>query len=317
MKKIARALFILGLAGALIGWLFILGLAGALIGWMLSAPNPLDPEQIAVLPKGTASAGEQVFWAGGCASCHSAPKVKGNTEEKAGLLLELKTPFGIFRAPNISPHPEFGIGQWDLGDFTNAMKRGVRPDGAHYYPAFPFTSYAKMSDQDVADLWVFMKTLPSSDVEVVDHSLPFPFNIRRGLGLWKLLYLDTQPVLKIENSNPVLERGRYLVEALGHCSECHTPRNVIGGPDKSRWMAGGVGPEGKEKISNITPHKDGIGAWSEADIAYALESGFKPDFDSFSSNMVDVQKNMARLPETDRKAIAAYLKAIRPVPGKP
>ncbi len=303
-KKFARAIF-------------VFGLSCAVIGWVLSAPNPLSQEQISALPKGNAVAGEQVFWAGGCTSCHSVPKAKGNAKLVLSGGHELKTPFGIFRVPNISPDPKFGLGEWKLADFTNAMKRGIRPDGSHYYPAFPFTSYAKMSDQDVADLWAFMKTLPGSDVKIADHSLPFPFNIRRGLGLWKRLYLDTNPVLVIEKDNPVLRRGRYLVEALGHCGECHTPRNVIGGPDKSRWMAGGIGPEGKEKIPNITPHKDGIGAWSEVDISYALESGFTPEFDSFGSSMVDVQENMARLPETDRKAIAAYLKAIRPVSGKP
>ena len=295
----------------------ILGFAGAVIGWVLSAPNQLSADEIASLPTGQASAGEQVFWAGGCTSCHAAPKTKGKDKLVLSGGLELKTPFGIFRAPNISPHLEAGIGSWSLADFINAMKRGVSPKGSHYFPAFPYPSYARMSNQDAADLWAFMKTLPQSEVQVADHSISFPFNIRRGVGLWKFLYMDENPILEIDTSNPQLLRGRYLVEALGHCGECHTPRNALGGPDNSRWLAGGVGPEGKEKIPNITPHKDGIGSWSGADITYSLESGFTPEFDSFGSSMAAVQENMARLPLSDREAIAAYLKAVKALPTKP
>ncbi|MEE9375138.1 MAG: cytochrome c, partial [Rhizobiaceae bacterium] len=274
-------------------------------------------KQIAQFPSGDAKNGEMVFWAGGCASCHAADKAKG----VAKLLLtgghELKTPFGIFRAPNISTDKRVGIGAWSLGNFANAMKNGVRPDGSHYFPAFPYTSYTRMTDKDVADLWAFMKKLPESANKVADHSIPFPFNIRRGLGLWKWLYLDKTSVLQVANENSELLRGRYLVEALGHCGECHTPRNIIGGMDKTRWLAGGVGPEGKEKIPNITPHKDGVGDWSKVDLAYGLETGFTPEFDSFGSSMVAVQENMAKLSALDRNAIALYLKSIGSIAGKP
>jgi len=293
----------------------VLGTIAAVALWVLSAPDPLSTEEVAALPEGDATRGETIFWAGGCTSCHAAPGAKDDAKLVLAGGLELSTPFGTFRAPNISPDPENGLGNWSLEDFANSMKRGVTPDGQHHYPAFPFTSYARMTDGDVSDLFAFLKTLPPSNNAVPDHDLGFPFNIRRGLGLWKLLYLDPTPVVALDNPDEKLTRGQYLVEALGHCGECHTPRNPIGGPDKSHWLAGGVGPEttssGKpEKIPNITPHETGLGGWSEKDISYSLETGFTPEFDSFGSSMVAVQENMAKLSAEDREAIAAYLKAV-------
>jgi len=289
--------------------LFLIGLA---VFWTLTRSNA-DFEAAAKLPKGDPLAGEQVFWAGGCTSCHAAPKAKGEAKRVLAGGAELKTPFGIFRVPNISTHRTLGIGSWSLADFANAMRRGVSPKGEHYYPAFPYTSYARMNDRDVSDLWAFMKTLPESDNPVSGHDVGFPFNIRRGLGLWKRLYFDPAPIRAL-STDPVIARGQYLVESIAHCGECHTPRNAIGGPDNSLWLAGGVSPEGKERIPNITPHKDGIADWSKADIVNSLETGFTPEFDSFGSSMTDVQENMAKLPISDLQAIAAYLKSIPAVP---
>jgi mono/diheme cytochrome c family protein len=144
------------------------------------------------------------------------------------------------------------------------------------------------------------------------HRLGFPFNIRRGVGLWKLLYADDAPIAEIDEGDTQLARGRYLVEALGHCGECHTPRDFAGGPKRDLWLAGAPNPEGRGRIPNITPAGT-IADWSQADIAYYLESGFTPEFDSVGGSMVDVQENMAKLPAADRDAIAAYLKAIPPV----
>lgn len=278
--------------------------------WFLSAPNLLDPKRLATLPNGDVANGKTMFWAGGCASCHAAPKAKGEAKLQLAGGLELKTPFGTFRAPNISPDNENGIGGWSNADFANAMLKGITPNGSHYFPAFPYTSYARMNDKDVMDLWAFMKTLPQSPNKVADHDVPFPFNIRRAVGLWKWLYFKPKKVVELANASPQILRGQYLVEGPGHCSECHTPRNLIGGYDFSRWLAGGPSPEGNEFIPNITPHKTGIGDWAESDIAYSLESGFTPSFDTFGSSMVDVQENMAELSADDRNAIAAYIKAI-------
>ena len=288
----------------------LLAAIGSAVFWVLTLPNTLKPDQLAAFPAGDATAGETMFWAGGCASCHSAKGAKGDAKLVLSGGVELKTPFGTFYAPNISQDLQLGIGDWSLGQFANAMKRGVSPDGEHYYPAFPYTSYARMTDKDVADLYAYFKTLPKDDTVSKPHELGFPFNVRRGLGLWKTLYLDPGPVIAIENGNAQLERGRYLVEGPAHCGACHTPRNLIGGPNTTKWLAGGPAAEGTGSIPNITAHASGLGGWSAGDIAESLKTGFTPEFDSFGSSMADVQENMAKLSDEDRAAIAAYLKLI-------
>ncbi|MEM7303335.1 MAG: cytochrome c [Pseudomonadota bacterium] len=288
----------------------IIGLVAAIVLWVLSAPATLSEQQIAAFPAGDAAKGENVFWAAGCASCHSAPKAKGDAQLTLTGGRGFATPFGTFFAPNISTDKEHGVGSWSLGDFANAVLLGTTPDGAHYFPAFPFGTYARMTHGDVADLWAYFQTLPADKTASKTHDVPFPFNVRRGVGLWKLLFFSTEPVLAFDNPSEQLKRGQYLVEALAHCGECHTPRNPAGGMRLDRWLAGGKAPEGDEVIPNITPHEDGIGDWSATDIVYSLETAFTPEFDSFGSSMVEVQENMARLPKSDREAIAAYLKAV-------
>jgi mono/diheme cytochrome c family protein len=230
--------------------------------------------------------------------------------------LVLKSDFGDFVAPNISPHPTDGIGAWSAADFANAMLRGVSPQGSHYYPAFPYPSFARMTPADVADLWAYLQTLPAAEGRPPLHAIGFPFGFRRGIGLWKLAYLDPAPVVEIDPADPVLARGRHLVEAVGHCGECHTPRNFAGGPDRSRWLAGGPAPEGDGRIPNITPGGD-LGRWSPGEIANFLETGITPEFDVVGVAMAEVQRNMSSLPPADRTAIAAYLKVVPPVPAKP
>jgi len=227
---------------------------------------------------------------------------------------ELKTEFGTFVAPNISPDPQTGIGGWTDEDFINAMQYGVGPDGQHLYPAFPYTSYARVAVPDLLDLHAYLQTLPATDNAPGPNALSFPFTIRRGLGLWKHLNLDPAPVAPVSD-DPVVARGQYLVEGPGHCSECHTPRNALGGLQKAAWMSGGPNPDGPGTIPNITPHDDGIASWSEGDIAYYLESGFTPDFDSAGGTMVAVIRNTSQLPAEDREAIAKYLKSLPALPG--
>ena len=299
------------LAGKLALSAAVLAGASALAFWWLTAPRVLPAEVVAAFPPGNAAEGERIFWAGGCASCHAAPGAEGEARLALPGGLQLKTGFGAFIAPNISSHPTDGIGAWNIGDFANAMQRGVSPDGRHYYPAFPYTSYARMTPDDVADLFAFLKTVPAVEGRAEPTRLGFPFNIRRGIGLWKLVNLDPAPVVSIEGATAEVLRGQYLVEGPGHCGECHTPRDVSGGLKTGEWLSGAVAAEGEGVVPNITP--DGL-SWSAADIAYYLESGFTPDFDSVGGSMVDVQKNMAMLPAEDRAAIAAYVKAI---PGHP
>ena len=249
--------------------------------------------------------GERLFHAGGCASCHGAGLEGG---------LEIATGFGTFRVPNISPDPVAGIGSWTTLQFVNAMQRGVSPRGEHYYPAFPYTSYARMRLADLIDLKSHLDSFAPVPDSVSGHELGFPWNIRRGIGLWKTRYLDADAVLSVPAGNEVLERGRYLVEAVGHCAECHTARDPFGGLQRSHWLAGGASPDGEGHVPNITPHADGLAEWSERDIERYLKSGFTPDYDTVGGSMTQVQENLARLPDSDRAAITAYLKAIAPLP---
>jgi mono/diheme cytochrome c family protein len=306
----------MGLIGKLAGAVFLLGGAGAVAAWFLSAPGRLDAATVASLSEGDATRGERIFWAGGCTSCHARPKSEGPARMELAGGLELKTPFGTFVAPNISPHPQDGIGSWSMEDFANAMMRGVSPSGEHYYPAFPYSSYTRMRPADVADLYAFMKTLPAVEGETPGHQLGFPFNIRRGIGLWKRHYLSGAPVLALGEGTPQnVLAGQYLVEGPGHCGECHTPRQFTGGLKKDQWLAGAVAAEGEGIVPNITGGEGGIGEWTEGDVASFLETGFTPDFDTVGGSMVAVQKNMAELSSEDREAIAAYLKAVPPHPN--
>lgn len=281
-----------------------LALGGAAFGWWITGPDPLPAASFDALT-GDAARGELVFTAAGCASCHMAAEATGEAE----LLLvggqRFPSEFGTFVAPNISPS-DAGIGGWSVADLGNALMRGVSPEGAHYYPALPYTSYAKMQPQDVADIHAYIQTLPPSDVESLPHDIGFPFNIRRSIGGWKLLFLNDDWVLQ-GDLTPEETRGREIVEALAHCAECHTPRNALGGLDLSRWMAGAPNPSGAGNIPNITPAKL---TWSTGEIVSYLTSGFTPDYDSVGGHMVHVVENMAKLPDSDRAAVAAYLKKL-------
>ena len=284
---------------------FWLLLIFVVLPWFLTRPGSIEPERLPNRDPDLAN-GERIFHAGGCASCHG--------EDLSGGL-ELHTDFGTFRAPNISPDREAGIGQWTDLDLANAMLRGVSPDGEHYYPAFPYASYTRMEVGDVMDLRAYLDEFEPSRNRVPDHDLAFPWNVRRAVGFWKLLYLKQRPIIAADSLDEHALRGRYLVEAVGHCGECHTPRNALGGPDLDRWLAGGPNPDGEGRIPNITPHEDGIGDWSVKDIVYYLETGFTPDFDTAGGSMVEVQENFARLPREDLDAVATYLKAVSARPS--
>lgn len=297
---------------AILGGLLVLVIIGAGVFWLVTAPRPVAAERLAAIMalEADPARGEMVFWAGGCSSCHAADGAEGEERLVLSGGFELTSGFGTFVAPNISPHPEAGIGNWSLEDFANALLAGLGPGNRHLYPSFPYTSYVRMSDQDVADLFAFMQTLPESDATHADHRLPFPYSMRRLLGGWKFLFFDDDPRVELAGAGEAVARGQYLVEGLGHCGECHTPRNALGGLEADQWLAGAPNPEGEGVVPNITPGSSSIGDWSAADIAYYLESGFTPDFDTVGGSMVEVQENLAELEEADRQAIAAYLKAI-------
>ncbi|WP_240009627.1 c-type cytochrome [Marinomonas algicola] len=286
-------------------------ITGATAFWILTDPSaPITHAQLANLD-GDVKNGETVFNIGGCLSCHASKPTKdgGETIRLAGGK-GFPTEFGTFYAPNISPDKITGIGAWSTVEFANAMKHGVSPDNQHYYPAFPYTSYARMTLQDIVDLKAYLDTLPTISQQSAEHKLSFPFNIRRGMGLWKQLYLNDDSIATIDQASDAVLRGQYLVEGPGHCGECHTPRTSIGGLQYDQWLMGAASPDGKGRIPNISPIDSGISDWSEADIAEYLASGFTPEFDSAGGDMTEVIENTSKLPASDREAIAAYLKAL-------
>ena len=290
--------------GKLLRWgVFLILLSGGIF-WGMTRPETISEDSLAGLSSDL-EAGEVIFHAAGCASCHAGPEATG--EEK--LILSggqaFPSPFGTFLAPNISQDKVHGIGGWSVGDLANAVIKGTSPDGQHYFPAFPYASYAKMTLQDAADLHGFLQTLPEDATPSLPHDIGFPFNIRRSLGIWKALFVSNDWVM--EAPTPQLERGRYLVEALGHCAECHTSRNLLGGLDRSSWMTGAPDPSGKGRVPGITP---AVLGWNAADIEEYLSSGFTPEFDTAGGHMVAVIENTALLSQEDRAAIAAYLLAL-------
>ena len=285
----------------------LLGLAviGAAGGWVLSAPKPLPAETFDGLTADPAH-GQQVFTAAGCASCHMAPNATGDAQLVLAGGQRFPSEFGTFLAPNISPDPTHGIGGWSVLDLGNAIQRGVAPDGSHLYPALPYTAYDKMVPQDVVDLHAYLMTLPADATPSAPHEIGFPFNIRRSLGLWKVLFTGQDWVVQGDLAEAET-RGRYIAEAMAHCGECHTPRNALGGLDRARWLAGAPDPSGQGRIPDIRPSAL---SWTEEEIVEYLTSGFTPEYDSVGGHMAHVVENMSKLPDSDRQAVAAYLKRV-------
>src|ERR1700675_2158443 len=257
--------------------------------------------------------GLTTFNAGGCSSCHAVPGQPDRTKLGGGLAIP--SPFGTFYAPNISPDPADGIGRWSEAEFVRAVTQGVSPAGDHYFPAFPYTSYAHAKLDDIRDLFAYLKTLQPVPGKVRDHAVPFPFDIRRNIGIWKRLFMDGRRFVPEPARSAIWNRGAYLVNSLGHCAECHSPRNFLGGIIANKRFAGGPNPEGEGWVPNITPK--GIGDWSEKDVAYFLQTGEMPEGDAAGGPMARVIKNTSQLSPEDRSAMAEYLKSLPPVEGPP
>ena len=293
--------------------LLLFMVAAAVVGfgvyWVVTQPSAIPPSALTAYTPNVAN-GKTMYDAGGCISCH------GSTKDDRAVLgggLGLKSPFGTFYVPNISQNPVDGIGRWSEADFVTAMLKGTSPSGRHYFPAFPYGSYAKMKLEDVRDLFAYMKTLPQAAGKVRDHDVPFPFNIRRNVGGWKFLFLDDKTFAPDPSKSAEWNRGAYLVNGPGHCAECHSPRNFLGGIIRSQRFGGGPNPEGEGWIPNIT--QKGLSPWSEKDIAYFLETGQTPEGDSAGGSMTRVIENMAQLTAADRQAIAVYLKSLPAIEG--
>jgi mono/diheme cytochrome c family protein len=290
----------------------IVGAAAFGVFWWLTA----TPTTLAVAEpfhRPNLANGRTAFNAGGCSSCHAVPGQPDRLRLGGGLAIP--SPFGTFYAPNISPDPVDGIGRWTEAEFVDAVTKGVSPAGLHYFPAFPYPSYQHAKVEDVRDLFAYLKTLAPLSGKVRDHDVPFPFNVRRNIGIWKLLFMDGKPFMPDAAHSAQWNRGAYLVNSLGHCAECHSPRNLLGGIVAAQRFAGGPNPEGEGWVPNITQR--GLGDWSAQDIADFLETGQMPDGDTAGGSMVRVIKNTSQLKPEDRAAIAEYLKSLPPAEGPP
>lgn len=280
---------------------------GLILGWEASAPlaegrtseSPTDPQN-----------GRLIFAAADCASCHASPGQEDRTRLGGGIALA--SPFGTFRAPNISSDKTDGIGAWRTEDLANALWRGIRPDGAPYYPVMPYTTYTHMTMQDVRDLMAYLRTLPAIAGRPPDHELVFPFNIRSAVRVWQTLYFSRGPLRAVASDDAKWQRGRYLVEAVAHCAECHSSRGWMGAIKPKTRYAGGPNPEGIGFAPNITPAR--LGSWSQADIVRLLTDGHTPSGRVAGGAMADVVTNTATLPQDDREAIAAYIVTLPPRP---
>ena len=261
--------------------------------------------------QGDARRGEYVSKAAGCLGCHT--EEKPDAQPYAGGR-ELETPFGTFFGPNITPHPQAGIGRWSEQDFVRAMRLGVRPDGAHYYPAFPYPSFTRATDQDLRDLWAYLRSLPPSDRASRPHELGFPFRWRWLVWGWKLLFFSPGAFTPDPARSETVNRGAYLANALGHCGECHTPRNLLGGPKNDRHLAGAK--VGEATATNLTPTR--LKKVSDDYLREVLQTGLTPDGDILSEAMSEVVRNTtSQLTRQDLDALIAYLRSLPPLPDEP
>ena len=256
--------------------------------------------------------GRYVFDAGGCDSCHTDHDNKGAALAGGPAI---KTAFGTFYGPNITPDKEHGIGSWSDADFARALRDGIDDDGAHLFPLFPYTSFTNMTDADITDLRAYLATVPPSAAGSKPHEIAFPFNMRILQVGWRWLNFTKGPFVPDKSQSEEWNRGAYLATALVHCGECHTPRNRLGGIERDKWLSGTAdGPNG-HRVPNITPDKTtGIGNWSVDDIVHYLATGQDPDGDDAAREMAEViQNSTSKLTDDDLKAIAVYVKSVKPI----
>jgi mono/diheme cytochrome c family protein len=265
-----------------------------------SAPDPAAVQR-----------GAYIFDAADCVGCHT--DAKNNGPRLAGGR-PLATPFGVFYSPNITPDTETGIGNWSLDDFRRALREGISDHGAYYFPVFPYTSFTGMSDQDIADLFAYLQTQEPVKQQGKRHDVRPPFSWRFLQIGWRALFFRPGPLLPVPGKDAAWNRGNYLANAVVHCGECHTPRNLLGGLEEGKAYSGN--PQGPDnlKVPNITPDPaSGIGKWSVAEITDLLKTGQTPGFDFVGSAMGEVVKGTSKLTDADREAIAIYVKSLPPI----
>jgi mono/diheme cytochrome c family protein len=291
-------------------WLAIAALAACSSVPQEPAPRGATPPDSAAVKRGA-----YLFTAAGCLGCHT-DTAHGGARLAGGKAIE--TPFGAYYSRNITPDPVHGIGAWGDADFLRALREGISPEGAHYFPAFPYPSFTLMTDGDILDIWAYLRTQPPQTRENRPHDVSFPFDVRLTMLPWRALYFSEGPLAPDPAQSAQWNRGAYLANAVVHCGECHTPRTWLGGREDDRRFNGGTlaGP-GAKHAPNITPDQtDGIGKWRLDDITTLLKTGMMPNGDFVEAPMSDVVDDTAKLTDADRQAIATYLKSLPPLPGK-
>jgi len=294
----------------------VLAMSAALYGCNLDGPGPAIRSDQPTPPDADAvERGAYLTHAANCIGCHTDKKHDGPPFAGGG---EIPTPFGIYYSRNITPDREHGIGAWSETDFLRALRQGISPSGAHYFPAFPFPSFTGMTDRDILDIRAYLLTQKPAQNANKPHAVPFPFDVRSTMVMWRLLYFTEGPLAPDPGRSPEWNRGNYLANAVSHCGDCHTPRNFLGALDKGRSFAGAklAGVDGK-RAPNITPDAaKGIGKWSLGDIVAVLKFGMKPDGDFVTAPMSEVVEGTSKLTDADRRAIAVYLKSVPPAAGR-
>ena len=273
--------------------------AGTMTLLPIGAPEP------AGFPVGDVERGAYLARASGCVSCHTDTEA-GGPALAGGAVLD--TPFGGFVPPNITPHMETGIGDWTVQDFARAVRQGISPEGAPYYPAFTYSFYSEFTDQDIADLWAALRTVPPVAEAAPEHDVGFPFSFRSGLKLWRAAYLDGPDTAPRMGTVDAWNRGRWLVEGAAHCAACHSGRTLAGGFDDDARFLGNDDLPGGSSAPSIRAEDLLEQGWTVGNLAYALRSGLLPDGDAFGGSMAEVvREGTAFLTAADREAIALYL----------
>lgn len=295
------------LSRSFIGLLLIIGLLAAVHA------HAGDAEAIAH--------GKYLYEAADCYSCHGGPRGSQSGKASSSNALKLpsgglglETPFGMFRSPNITPDRRYGIGVWSQAEFKAALRDGIGRNGEYLFPVFPFTSFSKLTDRDIADMYAYIMTLPAVPLPNKPHEAKPPFGWRPLLVFWRALFFDDEPI-RIEPARGAdWNRGNYLVHAVAHCEECHTPRNFLGALISSRSFSGNIGGPDRQNAPNITSDvQTGIGSWSIADMEQLLKTGMTPEADIIGSGMKAVIQGTSKLTDADRHAMAVYLKSIPPI----
>ena len=266
----------------------------------------LTPPTLAAAGEDAVERGEYLVTAGGCVSCHTAA---GGQRFAGGRALA--TPFGTFYSPNITPDPDTGIGRWTDAQFLRALREGVRPDGSNYFPVFPYPSFTGIVDSDALAIKAYLFSLPPVHHQNRQHDVGFPFSWRLLQSGWKSMFFTPGPFHPSSERSPVYNRGAYLVTALAHCGECHTPRNMFGAVRPSMRLSGTAdGPDG-QLVPNITPDPEtGIGKWERDDIVELLRTGTTPEQGKVKGAMREaIADGLKYLSDSDLAAIADYLLA--------